>query len=153
MRLAANVKMIQDIAPFNFKFILFRNRFNDWIQFVLHSGDRLLLIGVNRLLVHAGRFVEDVRVKEGASASQNVLGLLVDRRSHFLVDQRLAGDLRHRELETDSIREVRDLQHLLARTATEFASVGQAVKEVLDFVCSFAVFALFHSDISISHSS
>jgi hypothetical protein len=27
------------------------------------------------------------------------------------------------------------------------------VKEVLDFVCSFAVFALFHSDISISRSS
>jgi len=108
---------------------------------------------VNRLIVHAGRFAEDVRVKEGAAASEDVLGLLVDRRTHFLVDQRFAGDLRHRELETNSIREVGDLQHLLARTATEFAAVGQAVQEVLDLGCSFAMFALFHSDISISHSS
>ena len=41
MRLIANSPMIQDIAPFNFEIILFRNRFNDWIQFVLHSGDML----------------------------------------------------------------------------------------------------------------
>ena len=33
MRLAANVKMIQDIAPFNFKFIMFGNGFNNWVQF------------------------------------------------------------------------------------------------------------------------
>jgi len=104
---------------------------------------------VNRLIVHAGRFAEDVRVKEGAAASEDVLGLLVDLRSHFLVDQRFAGDLRHRELETNSIREVGDLQHLLARTATEFAAVGQAVQEVLDLGCSFAMFTLFHSGIII----
>jgi hypothetical protein len=105
------------------------------------------------LLEHAGRLVKDERVKKGASASEHVLRLLVDRRSNFLVDHRDAGDLRHRELETDSIREVGDLQDPLAMTSAEFASVDLGGQEVLDFVCSFAVFALFHSDISISHSS
>jgi len=103
---------------------------------------------VNRLLVHP-HLVEDERVEERASASEDVLGLLVDRRSDFLVAYRDARDPRERELEADSIGEVGDLEDAFLRTPAKLAAVNLGGGEVFYFVCSFVMFTLFHSGIII----